>query len=119
MRQQSGSDEDQQQAQRQRQNGAQQDGGQTKDSKSQAQQQAESAKEPDGAELVKNDRTAEGEVPPANAGDLRDQQGRGRWGRLPKTVIQRMYDNGRRKLPEKYRILLEDYFRKLPEQSPR
>lgn len=58
-------------------------------------------------------------MPEAKNGDLRDQQGRGRWGRLPKTVIQRMYDNGRRKLPEKYRILLEDYFRKLPENSPR
>ncbi|MGE4614133.1 MAG: hypothetical protein AAEJ46_07360 [Planctomycetota bacterium] len=50
---------------------------------------------------------------------MRDQRGAGRWGRLPKTVIQRMYDNGRRQLPEKYRILLEDYFRKLPERSKR
>jgi len=32
-------------------------------------------------------------------------------------VIEKMYDNGRRKLPEKYRILLEDYFRRLPERS--
>ena len=30
-----------------------------------------------------------------------------------------MYDNGKRQLPEKYRILLEDYFRKLPERSQR
>ncbi len=26
-----------------------------------------------------------------------------------------MYDSGRRQLPEKYRILLEEYFRRLPE----
>ena len=48
----------------------------------------------------------------ADVGELRDREGRGRWGRLPKTEIEKMYDNGRRKLPEKYRILLEDYFRR-------
>ncbi len=73
----------------------------------------------DGSEQVRNDRTTDGEIPPGEIGDLRDQRGAGRWGRLPKTVIQRVYDNGKRKLPEKYRILLEDYFRKLPERSPR
>ena len=62
----------------------------------------------------RNDQTSEGELPPEEAGDLREQEGRGRWGRLPRTEIEKMYDNGRRQLPEKYRILLEDYFRRLP-----
>ena len=119
MRQQGGSKKDQQQAQRQRQSSSQQDGGDQKGANAKD-QLAKSDQKPEGAEQVPNDRTTEGELPPSlSEGDLRDQQGRGRWGRLPKTVIQRMYDNGRRKLPEKYRILLEDYFRKLPEHSPR
>jgi hypothetical protein len=63
---------------------------------------------------TRNDRTSEGDMPPDEAGDLRDREGRGRWGRLPRTEIEKMYDNGRRQLPEKYRILLEDYFRRLP-----
>ncbi len=69
------------------------------------------------AEEVANNQTSEGDMPPAEEGQLKNRKGSGRWGRLPKTVIQKMYDNGRRKLPEKYRILLEDYFRKLPESN--
>jgi hypothetical protein len=110
---------DQQQANRQRQSRSQQDKGQEKDSATNSNEEKKSPQDPTGSEQVRNDRTTEGDFPPESTGDLRDKQGRGRWGRLPKTVIQRMYDNGRRKLPEKYRILLEDYFRKLPEQSPR
>jgi len=72
---------------------------------------------PEKGDAVANNKTTEGELPPEEAGNLRDRKGSGRWGRLPKTVIQRMYDNGNRKLPEKYRILLEDYFRKLPESN--
>ena len=72
---------------------------------------------PENSQEVANNRTAEGELPPEEQGQLKDRKGSGRWGRLPKTVIQKMYDNGRRKLPEKYRVLLEDYFRKLPESN--
>ncbi|MFQ5654044.1 MAG: hypothetical protein ACE5GW_04860 [Planctomycetota bacterium] len=78
-------------------------------------QQGEANMEPQSPEKVPNDRTTEGQVPPVEVGNLKDRQGRGRWGRLPKTVIEQMYDNGRRKLPEKYRMLLEEYFRKLPD----
>ena len=33
---------------------------------------------------------------------------------LPGKVVEQMYDNGKRKLPERYRVLLEEYFRRLP-----
>jgi len=72
---------------------------------------------PENSQEVANNRTTEGDLPPEEQGQLKDRKGSGRWGRLPKTVIQKMYDNGRRKLPEKYRVLLEDYFRKLPESN--
>lgn len=52
--------------------------------------------------------------PPEDEGALIDRQGRGRWGRLPAAEIERMYDNWRRTLPEKYRVILEEYFRRLP-----
>lgn len=72
---------------------------------------------PENSQEVANNRTSEGDLPPEEEGQLKNRKGSGRWGRLPKTVIQKMYDNGRRKLPEKYRVLLEDYFRKLPESN--
>lgn len=62
----------------------------------------------------RNDRAAEGDLPPDDTGALREREGRGRWGRLPPAEIEQMYDNGRRMLPEKYRVLLEEYFRRLP-----
>lgn len=76
--------------------------------------QSTGARPEDSPEQGRNDQTSEGDLPPEPAGDLREQEGRGRWGRLPRTEIEKMYDNGRRQLPEKYRILLEDYFRRLP-----
>lgn len=82
--------------------------------KNQTQQQGG---EPDNPGDSRFDQTSEGELPPGEQGNLNDREGRGRWGRLPRTVIEKMYDNGRRKLPEKYRILLEDYFRRLPERG--
>ena len=67
---------------------------------------------------TRNDRTSEGEMPKDEAGELDGgEKGRGRWGRLPPTVVEKMYDGGARKLPEKYRILLEDYFRRLPKSD--
>lgn len=79
------------------------------------QQKPQSSQKPeDSNSQTRNDRTSEGQLPPEELGDLEERQGRGRWGRLPHTEIEKMYDNGRRKLPEKYRILLEDYFRRLP-----
>lgn len=80
-------------------------------------QTMEEGGEPNNPGESRFDETSEGELPPGEQGNLNDRQGRGRWGRLPRTVIEKMYDNGRRKLPEKYRILLEDYFRRLPERS--
>ena len=56
-------------------------------------------------------------MPPVEVGTLQDREGVGRWGRLPKRVVEEMYDNGRRKLPEKYRLLLEEYFGRLPHQD--
>ncbi|MBT6783469.1 MAG: hypothetical protein HOA95_01495 [Planctomycetes bacterium] len=96
-----------------------QDRGQQKSGEQQSDQKKPGSNPQQSEEQLRNDRTTLGDVPPDAQGDLRDQRGAGRWGRLPKTVIQRMYDNGKRQLPEKYRILLEDYFRKLPERSQR
>ncbi len=62
----------------------------------------------------KHDQSSEGENPKVEVGALKGKKGQGRWGRLPRTDIEKMYENGRRKLPEKYRILLEEYFRRLP-----
>ena len=50
-------------------------------------------------------------------GDLEERKGSGKWGRLPKRAIEQMYDNGRRTLPEKYRLVLEEYFRRLPQST--
>tara|TARA_B100001142_G_C14200205_1_gene603458 strand:+ start:253 stop:555 length:303 start_codon:yes stop_codon:yes gene_type:complete len=93
-----------------------QDKGQQRQSSSSEEEKKKSGQkgDPKNGEAVANNKTAEGDIPPDQDGQLKDRQGAGRWGRLPKTVIQRMYDNGSRKLPEKYRVLLEDYFRKLP-----
>ena len=64
---------------------------------------------------TRNDGTRDLEMPPEDEGSpdgAADE--RGRWGRLPRTEIEKMYDKGRRQLPDKYRILLEEYFRRLP-----
>lgn len=105
------SSEDQQQGSQQ-QKIDQQGGSPGEENKSQSQ-----GGEPNNPGESRFDQTSEGPMPPAEQGNLNDRDGRGRWGRLPRTVIEKMYDNGRRKLPEKYRILLEDYFRRLPERS--
>ena len=77
--------------------------------------QSSGSKPEDSPEPTKNDQTSEGDMPPDDDGDLKDgADGRGRWGRLPRTDIEKMYDSGNRKLPEKYRILLEEYYRRLP-----
>ena len=109
----SGQEKDQQRSQKNR-------------SMSQEQKQEEGGKKPqssgsepeDSPQPTKNNQTSEGELPPEDEGELNDKaDGRGRWGRLPRTEIEKMYDNGRRQLPEKYRILLEEYFRRLPTED--
>lgn len=70
--------------------------------------------EPRDPQQSPNDQTREGQMPAAKTGQLADRQGLGRWGRLPGKVVEQMYDNGKRKLPERYRVLLEEYFRRLP-----
>lgn len=72
--------------------------------------------EPRGDEKVPNTGTAEGALPPGETGELYSREGHGKWGNLPKRAIEEMYDNGNRKLPEKYRIILEEYWRRLPKQ---
>ena len=79
------------------------------------QQQANAKKEPNDPGPSENNKTGEEDPPPVRIGRLEDRDGRGRWGKLPRTIIEEMYDNGRRKLPAKYRIHLEEYFRRLPE----
>ena len=66
---------------------------------------------------TQHDQSTEGKNPEVEVGMLKGQKGQGRWGRLPRTDIEQMYEIGRRKLPEKYRILLEEYFRRLPASS--
>ncbi len=84
-----------------------------------AAQQEPKTGEPDGAEKVPNTGSTYGRPPELEMGELRDRQGLGKWGNLPKRAIEQMYDNGNRKLPEKYRLILEEYWRKLPKpQSP-
>lgn len=70
--------------------------------------------EPMSPEKVPNNRTEEGEMPESEAGSLGSRKGKGRWGRLPGKVVEKYYDNGARQLPERYRLLLEEYFRRLP-----
>ncbi|MGE3163445.1 MAG: hypothetical protein AB7O52_00915 [Planctomycetota bacterium] len=68
----------------------------------------------DEPQQVPNDKTAEGRPPQDEAGRLNQRDGKGRWGRLPGKVVEQVYDNGTRQLPERYRLLLEEYFRRLP-----
>lgn len=75
--------------------------------------------EPTGAEQVPNDKTSEGQMPLDEVGQLKDRDGKGRWGRLPGKVVEQYYDNGKRQLPERYRLLLEEYFRRLPVSGER
>ena len=81
---------------------------------SQQQKQQQQKGEPRNPENSPNNQTREGQLPPDKAGKLTGRQGQGRWGRLPGKVVEQMYDNGKRKLPERYRVLLEEYFRRLP-----
>ena len=83
----------------------------------QEQQQKPMDGEPESPDQVPNTRTSEGEMPPALVGDLQPREGFGRWGQLPKRLIEEMYDNGNRKLPEKYRLVLEEYWRQLPKST--
>ncbi|MCI0651248.1 MAG: hypothetical protein L0Z55_05135 [Planctomycetes bacterium] len=80
-------------------------------------EQNQANKEPQGGEKVPNNRSGEEQPPKAEVGTLVPREGDGRWGRLPQRVIEQMYDNGQRKLPEKYRLVLEEYFRRLPLDS--
>ncbi len=66
---------------------------------------------------TKNNETSEGQMPEAKSGELRKQAAKANpWGRLPGKVIEKLYDNGNLELPSRYRHLLEEYFRRLPEQ---
>lgn len=74
-----------------------------------------SSGDPESTEKVPNNETREVARPARETeGELRERAGVGRWGRLPGKVVEQMYDNGKRKLPERYRVLLEEYFRRLP-----
>lgn len=79
------------------------------------QQRTEQAQnEPKDSKKVPNNQTQEGVMPPSETGQLTNREGKGRWGRLPGKVVEQVYDNGKRQLPERYRLLLEEYFRRLP-----
>ncbi|MFN0059709.1 MAG: hypothetical protein ACKVX7_14725 [Planctomycetota bacterium] len=81
----------------------------------QEQQKQQGAKqEPKDPGESPNNESARAENPKNEIGELRARSGQGRWGRLPPSVVEQMYDNGRRKLPMKYQVLLEEYFRRLP-----
>ena len=77
-------------------------------------EQMQRQQEPKNPQESPNTETSEGKLPPNQIGDLRSQEGRGRWGKLPKRDVEEMYDNGRLKLPSKYQMLLEEYFGRLP-----
>ncbi|MEM7262687.1 MAG: hypothetical protein AAF488_11910 [Planctomycetota bacterium] len=66
---------------------------------------------------TRHDQQSDGKNPEVEVGSLEAKKGQGRWGRLPRTDVESMYESGKRKLPEKYRILLEEYFRRLPTSS--
>lgn len=65
---------------------------------------------------TRHDQSSAGSMPEVGEGELKSRNGQGRWGRLPKTVIEQVYENGKRQLPARYRVLLEEYFRRLPKQ---
>lgn len=72
--------------------------------------------EPKNGEETRHDQVGEGPLPQGEEGDLKSRSGQGRWGFLPKTVIEQVYENGKRQLPARYRVLLEEYFRRLPKR---
>lgn len=103
-------DQKRSQSQRQLEEQAKQQQKQQANQPKQQQQQGE----PRDPQKSPNNQTREGQLPTNKTGELTDRQGEGRWGRLPGKVVEQMYDNGKRKLPERYRVLLEEYFRRLP-----
>lgn len=72
--------------------------------------------EPKDSGETRHDQSSAGKMPEVSEGELKSRSGQGRWGRLPKTVIEQVYENGKRQLPARYRVLLEEYFRRLPKQ---
>ena len=42
--------------------------------------------------------------------------GSGVWGQLAPRDVEQVFDNGRMKLPERYRLFLESYYQGLPER---